>query len=120
MSDKTRICSVCSAKYEYCPHCNKDKDKPTWMFCFHDKNCHDIYDITSKFENGAITADDAKEALSKLDLSKQSDFGTSYKNAITKIMSMANIETKTEEIETVKKIVKKTSTKRKVQVNDVE
>lgn len=120
MSEKTRICAVCGNQYEYCPHCNKDKDKPTWMFCFHDQNCHDIYDVTSKYEDGQISANEAKESLSKLDLSKKDNFGTSYKNAISKILSEADVNTKVEETEPEKKIVKKTSTKRKVKAEDVE
>lgn len=119
MSEKTRICAVCGNQYEYCPHCNRDKDKPTWMFCFHDQNCHDIYDVTSKYEDGQISANEAKELLSKLDLSKKDNFGTSYKNAISKIMSEADT-VKVDETEPEKKIVKKTSTRRKVKAEDVE
>lgn len=119
MSDKMRTCSVCGLQYEYCPHCNRDKDKPIWMFCFHDQNCHDIYDITSKYEDGKISANDSKELLSKLDLSKKDNFGTSYKNAISKIMSEADT-VKVDETEPEKKIVKKTSTRRKVKAEDVE
>lgn len=120
MSEKTRICAVCGNQYEYCPHCNRDKDKPTWMFCFHDQNCHDIYNITSKYEDGQISANEAKESLSKLDLSKKDNFGTSYKNAISKILSEADVDVMVEKTESTKKIVKRTSTKRKVKVEDVE
>lgn len=120
MSDKMRTCSVCGHKYEYCPHCNRDKDKPTWMFCFHDQNCHDIYDVTSKYEDGQISANEAKELLSKLDLSKKDNFGTSYKNAISKILNETDVDIKVEEIEPEKKIVKKTSTRRKVKAENVE
>ena len=55
-----------------------------------------------------------------MDLSKKDNFGTSYKNAISKILSEADVNTKVEETEPEKKIVKKTSTKRKVKAEDVE
>ena len=48
----------------------KDKDKPLWYFTFCSQNCHDIYEITSSFENGNINADEAKLRLNNLNLSK--------------------------------------------------
>ena len=87
MGKKYRICSVCHFNYDFCNHCNKDKDKPLWYFTFCSQNCHDIYEITSSFENGKIDADEAKSKLNNLNLSKLDNFGESYKKSINKIMS---------------------------------
>lgn len=85
MANNSRICSTCRQSYLYCPRCNEDKNKPTWYFSFCSENCMNIYGVTSKYENGQFSASEAKERLNKLDLTKIDNFGTSYKNSITKI-----------------------------------
>lgn len=87
-----KICATCRSNYDFCPKCNKDKDKPLWYFTFCSQNCHDIYEITSSFENGNINADEAKLRLNNLNLSKLDNFGESYKKSIDKIMSSASIK----------------------------
>lgn len=85
MNKKMRTCAVCYTNYEYCPSCDKDTDKPTWYFSFCSENCHDIYEIASRFENKLIDANTAKEKLDKLDLSRLDNFGFSYKKSIERI-----------------------------------
>ena len=92
MGKKYRICSVCHFNYDFCNHCNKDKDKPLWYFTFCSQNCHDIYEITSSFENGKIDANEAKLQLNNLNLSKLDNFGESYKKSISKIINSASIK----------------------------
>lgn len=92
MGKKYRICSVCHFNYDFCNHCNKDKDKPLWYFTFCSQNCHDIYETTSNFENGKINANDAKLQLDNLNLSKLDNFGESYKKSINKIINSASIK----------------------------
>lgn len=87
-----KICATCRCSYNFCPKCNKDKDKPLWYFTFCSKNCHDIYETTSSFENGKIDADEAKLKLDNLNLSKLDNFGESYKKSIDKIMSSVSIK----------------------------
>lgn len=87
-----KICATCRSNYDFCPKCNKDKDKPLWYFTFCSQNCHDIYEITSSFENEKIDADEAKSKLDNLNLSKIDNFGESYKKSINKIMSSASIK----------------------------
>lgn len=91
MERKLRRCSVCGNEYRFCNRCPEDKDKPNWYFAFCSSNCKDIYDITSKFENGQIINSEAKTQLEKLDLSKLDNFGTSYKSSINKIMKVSPI-----------------------------
>ena len=85
MNKKMRTCAVCYTNYEYCPSCDKDKDKPTWYFSFCSENCHDIYEVASRFENKLIDANTAKDKLDKLDLSRLDNFGFSYKKSIERI-----------------------------------
>ena len=87
-----KICATCRSNYDFCPKCNKDKDKPLWYFTFCSQNCHDIYEITSSFENGNINADEAKLRLNNLNLSKLDNFGESYKKSINKIMSSESVK----------------------------
>ena len=87
-----KICATCHCSYNFCPKCNKDKDKPLWYFTFCSQNCHDIYETTSSFENGKINADEAKLKLNNLNLSKLDNFGESYKKSIDKIMSSVSIK----------------------------
>lgn len=115
MANKIRTCACCMEKYSYCPNCGEDKDKPTWFFSFCSEKCKGIYDITSKYENGQISANDARAKLDELDLSGIDKFGTSYKTSIEKITSATAVakivveevvETKDEEIvETVDEFV---------------
>ena len=87
-----KICATCRSNYDFCPKCNRDKDKPLWYFTFCSQNCHDIYEITSSFENGKIDADEAKLKLNNLNLSKLDNFGESYKKSINKIMNSESVK----------------------------
>ena len=85
MDTKTRICSVCGNSYKYCPKCKEYESLPTWMFAFCSENCKNIYNVTSNYEDGLISADDVKKILKKLDLSKSNNFGESYRLTLKKI-----------------------------------
>lgn len=39
-----RECLLCHVTYDYCPYCEKDRNKPRWMVMLHDENCHNIFD----------------------------------------------------------------------------
>lgn len=94
-----RKCCVCHTDYSFCL-CNvADRDKPTWHFAYCSENCRDIYTVTSGYENGKISANDAKAQLEKLDLSALSNFGESYQNAIIKINASATpVETEADSV----------------------
>ena len=97
-----RICCVCHREYMYCPVCNpEDRQKPTWYYVYCGENCKDIYAVTSDYENGKIFANDAKQQLDKLDLSKIEAFGESYQNTINKINKNAtNVKPRNKTLET--------------------
>lgn len=90
MANNLRTCATCRGKYSFCPKCQADKNKELWHFTFCSSNCMNIYGVTSKYENGQISASDAKNKLNKLDLSNIENFGTSYKTSIAKINEVTN------------------------------
>lgn len=63
---KTRTCVVCRNKYDYCPICSRDKDKPTWMFAFCSPECKDLDNILAGHTSGRISTEDAKKQLTSL------------------------------------------------------
>ena len=84
-----RTCCVCHREYNFCPICNsEDANKPSWHFVYCSENCKKIYDATSGFEDGRMTAEEAMEKLGKLDLSHKRNFGESYQKSIAKIMKV--------------------------------
>ena len=92
-----RMCCVCHKEYSFCLCNPEDRNKPTWHFAYCSENCKDIYTATSDYENGNISADDAKTQLDKLDLSKIANFGESYQKTIMKINENATPVEKTDD-----------------------
>ena len=70
-----RKCSVCGKEYNFCPICEDDAAKPSWMMIFDSKDCHDIYDAVTGYKDGIYDKEYAKGIISncKLDISKYSD-----------------------------------------------
>ena len=113
MERDLRTCTVCRGGYKYCPSCGKDKDKPTWYFSFCSENCHDIYEVASKFESKQMDANTAKDKLNKLDLSRLDSFGFSYKKSIERINEEATPAPQPEEVvvaESIEDEIKEEST----------
>ena len=94
-----RTCCVCRGEHIFCPQCRpEDRNKPTWYFAYCSENCKDIYAVTSDYENGNISADEAKVQLDKLDLSQIANFGESYQKAIMKINENATPVEKADDV----------------------
>lgn len=110
MDRKMRTCAVCHTNYEYCPHCDKDNDKPTWYFSFCSENCHDIYEVASKFESKQMDANTAKEKLDKLDLARLDNFGFSYKKSIERINEESTPVPQPEEVVVTESVEKEEKT----------
>lgn len=81
-----RKCIICNCEYHYCPTCSEDSEKPTWYFIFHNKNCHDIYDVCTQYRDKEIDAEKANEILSSLDLSDIENFEETTRLQIEEIM----------------------------------
>lgn len=109
MKDKMRKCAVCGTEYSYCPKCGKDNNKPTYFFTFCSENCHDIYSLASKYENGQITDIQAKELLDKCNLTLFEKFRQSYKDSIAKIISATSVVSSVANVEVELEDVKETS-----------
>lgn len=83
-----RTCAICGTKYEYCNNCQKYDGLPRWMFLFHDQNCKNIYDVVNDYKSKVISAEAAKEKLSKLNLSIKLVPG--FKATVDEIMRSGN------------------------------
>ena len=87
MGRRTRECYLCGEKYHYCPTCSQDKGKPTWMIEFHEENCKTVFQICTDFNMKFLTKDEAKESLSKCNLSNKSNFRASVQNTLATIFA---------------------------------
>lgn len=92
-----RVCVVCNKQYRYCPSCNEDWNKPTWMVLFHDENCKNIYTYTNDYSHGDMTKEDAMTLLNKCDLSKLECFQPIIKKTIEGIIASDDPATKKSE-----------------------
>jgi hypothetical protein len=98
-----RKCVLCGKEYEFCPTCNKDKHKPMWYKLYHDENCKNIFDALNNYHFELTTKEEAKDILSKCDLSIE--LADNYRHEIHTIMTEPKKNKqvkKVEEIEEVK------------------
>lgn len=84
-----KTCKLCGAKYDYCPSCEKDADKPRWMILFHDANCNKIFDTLQRHTQGIYSDTEAVHALRECDLSVIKKATESIRNQIAHILSTA-------------------------------
>lgn len=82
-----RKCIICQNEYHYCPNCHEDSSKPTWYFIFDGQNCHDIYEVCTQYRDGEVTAKQAYDKISKLDISNIKDFTEATRIQIEEIIS---------------------------------
>lgn len=99
---KNRTCVICNTKYDYCPTCSGDKDKPSWYASFHEENCNNIYDACVGFRDGILTKTEAEEKLNDCNLSNMENFRNSAKEMIKKILTKETIKVEPVVIEELK------------------
>ena len=104
MRKNNKTCIVCSTKYTYCSGCSEFDKYPRWMGIYHEENCKNIFDITSKYLNGQISKEEAKEELGKCDLSNKKNFNKSILDAVNKIMASDKKKKKEIIIEPIKPV----------------
>lgn len=107
MKKNNKKCIVCGEIYTYCNSCSEFDKYPRWMGIYHEENCKNVFDIVSKFLSGHIDKEEAKEALSKCDLSNKKNFHKAILDAVNKIMASDKKRKKepvVENIEEVKEI----------------
>lgn len=90
-----RNCIVCGKEYTYCPICEDDAAKPSWMLIFDSKDCHDIFDAVTGYKDGIYNKEYAKDIISNCELEMNR-----YSDDITKVLKEL----------TKKDVVKKTTT----------
>ena len=94
MAQKKRICLSCGCEYDYCPNCDKDRHKPTWMFVFHSEQCKEVFSILEKYGRQEITKTQAKEDLSKYNLSNASMYTEGMQSQLKEIFTEEKVEAK--------------------------
>lgn len=121
---RDRKCIVDNCLYEYCPSCGKGDPSETWRFSFCSENCRDIFNICSEYAFNRMSGEDAKEALSKLDLSNLKNFQLPLQKNISDILATSTpVETVAEEVtETApeEETVSRRRNKKKYIVNDID
>lgn len=89
-----RICIICKKSYHFCPTCGEDAGKPSWYSIFDGENCHDIYEVCVGYRDKVLSAKDAYERISKLDISGLENFNEVTRNQIKEIISLNEKNTK--------------------------
>lgn len=80
-----RTCIVCGKEYRYCKSCTKHAKKETWHVLYDSKNCKNISQILTDYDLNRISKEEAKDALSKCDLSiKLQEY---YNNILNVVMA---------------------------------
>lgn len=82
-----RKCLCCGASYSYCNNCYDFRNYPLWMNSFHDENCKNIFETCTDYNFKLITKEQAKEALSKYDLSNRANFSACVKRDLNTILA---------------------------------
>ena len=80
-------CLRCAASYSYCNNCYDFRNYPLWMNSFHDENCKNIFETCTNYNFKLITKEQAKEALSKYDLSNRANFSACVKRDLNTILA---------------------------------
>lgn len=83
-----RTCIVDLKKYKYCPHCGGYNSDETWRFIYCSENCKDIDKVLQNYKSGGLSALEAQEALSKLDMSNIDEFHKITRKTIDEIYSV--------------------------------
>lgn len=105
MRKNNKKCIVCGEVYTYCSGCSEFDKYPRWMSIYHEENCKNIFDITSKFLSSSITKEEAKEELCKCDLSNKKNFHKVILDTVNKIMASDKKRRKEPVVEHVEEIV---------------
>lgn len=84
---KQRTCFCCGKAYHYCPHCDVDRNKPSWYFIFDSDNCRKVFDACQRYSTGECNAEQTRQKLDKCDLTNKSDFLPDVLGVIEKVFA---------------------------------
>lgn len=118
MARSNRQCYLCQVKYEYCPDCGRHD--PAYMKTFCSTNCRDIFQTLSRYGVGLINAEECKEYLGMLDLSKKDSYKESTINAINKVYATSESVEKVVDEQSVETVIEEQPVKEVVEESDEE
>lgn len=99
--EKNATCIICGKDYHLCIACERNKSnwKP-WKALTDTENCYEIYKVLNDYGFNKISKEEARNLLSKLDLSNVDTFKESVKTKIKEIMKTkrASIKLKQREV----------------------
>ena len=97
-----RTCLLCQTKYKYCPYCAEDANKPTWMFLFHDENCHMIFDTLQRHTQEFLNDEEAIKKLKECNLDVLKTATSTVNNQVKKILAKEQIRKPIKKVEVKK------------------
>ena len=95
MGDKKEInhwCVLCGTGYHACDTCNKEKTFTPWRALTDTIEHYKIFMILKEYNNNLINREQAKEALSNLDLSGKENYKESAKQVLEDIYADVAME----------------------------
>ena len=92
MGRRDRSCICCQARYQYCPTCGNDRMKPTWMAEFCEESCKELWTVATKFNMQMLTKEEAKEAISALELKDKSVYVDCVQRDLENILGEEKVE----------------------------
>lgn len=103
MGKPNRTCLMCGTAYRYCPQCQEDKYKPSWMDTFCSEDCMMLFKTLNKHTFGQITTSDARDVIAKIQLPDMNSLRESSRHHIDEILAWTPESENT--METVDEIV---------------
>lgn len=85
---KNRTCCVDGTKYEYCPTCSRDIDKPSWMVSYCCENCKKIYEACAGYNMNELTKEEAFEILKDVEIGDINKYSPATQKAIEEITAV--------------------------------
>lgn len=83
---RIRKCICCGKEYDYCPHCGDYKNQPRWKMNYDDIGCYTAFQTATDYLAGVISKDDAKTALSEVELANRKKFIESVAKIVDEIL----------------------------------
>ena len=103
MATDNKKCILCHKKYRYCGHCKTESIfEPSWRNAWDTEECMNIFQILADYNNGAVSAQEAKKKLMKYDLKDKDSYSPKMRKAADEIMAaeipdVSKVEVKPEE-----------------------
>ena len=88
---KNKTCITCGENYTFCTGCSEFDHLPRWMAMYHNENCKELFDITTGYLCGHISADEAKERYEKCDLSYKENLREKIQKSIDELLINSEI-----------------------------